>query len=228
MKLVSIVSQRGAKAQAIGRSAQREAPWSSHIRAVDAALAKKNVNSAMRAWLRAHDAALASRRWEGLMDVGDAALRIGEVAGLPRALEARARWIYLAALLLARERASLDGVLRTAEAFAARGEREVVNQCVGVAEQLAARAPRRGAPERLRAAKERLATLLLIAERHALDALASAGARRGGSEGQGRTKGLAGRITCLPDLESNPLDAEAARALASQNGGKPHRLHGGA
>lgn len=240
MNLVSIASRPQAKGEPLDPDQDREAPWSSHIRAVDTALAKKNVTSAMRAWHRAHDAALESQRWEGLVEVGDAALRIGEVAGLRKASEAKARWVYLAALLIARDQASLDGVLRTAEAFAARGEREVVNQCVGVAEGLAARAPGRGARARVREVKERLAALLLIAERRNFDecstplpgqaSRAPAGLRRRIALVAADPRKRAGSeaLPWLPDLELHPFHPGANRPLTPANGGTPHAPGGDA
>ena len=114
-------------------------PWLVHIWQVDAALAKHDVSAAERAWHDAYGAALGSRRWEGMVQVGDAALRIGELAGSRKASEARARWTYRAALFRARQEGSVDGVLRVAEAFSALGDREVVAQCLRTAERLAAR-----------------------------------------------------------------------------------------
>ncbi len=120
------------------------APWAAHIREMDEALAKKNLNAALRAWDDAYLAAIGSRFWEGMIEVGDASLRIGAVAGLGKAAQATARRSYLAALFRARQLASLEGVLRTAEAFAALGDDEVVEQCLRIAENLArqARSPK--------------------------------------------------------------------------------------
>ncbi len=128
-------------------------PWAAHIREVDEALARKNVGSAQRAWRDAYLAAFESQPWEGMVEVGDAALRIGAVAGLRQTGEATARWAYLAALSRARRLASLEGVLRTAEAFAALGDHEVVEQCLRVAESVAREARTPGARNRVRAFK---------------------------------------------------------------------------
>ncbi len=116
-------------------------PWAASLRRVEDALAQKNVSAAELAWHDAHGAALRSRRWEGMLDVGDAYLRLGEVAKGREAAEATARTLYLSALFRARQEESLDGVLRTAEAFAALGDREVVDQCIRIAELLAAQDP---------------------------------------------------------------------------------------
>ena len=48
------------------------APWTVHIRQVDDALAKRDLSAAERAWHDAYAAALASRRWEGMVEIGRA------------------------------------------------------------------------------------------------------------------------------------------------------------
>lgn len=133
------------------------APWTVHIQAVDEALAKKNVSAAEQGWHAAYVSALRSLGWDGLVEVGDAALRIGEVANGRTASEAKARGTYWAALFRARQQGSLDGVLRTAEAFAALGDRAVAAQCLRLAEGLAARARDAYARARVRTIQERLA-----------------------------------------------------------------------
>src|SRR3989304_2195647 len=59
-------------------------------------------------------AALPSRHWEGLIAVGDVYLRIGDAGAFRAAARTKARKIYRAALLRARDSASVAGVLRTA------------------------------------------------------------------------------------------------------------------
>lgn len=114
-----------------------EAPWLPHLRKVEDALAEKQVSAAQQAWRDAYGEAFRSRRWEGLLEVGDAYLRIGEVAKTRKTAEATARRIYLAALFRARQQGLPEGVLRIAEAFVALGDREVVEQSLRVAELLA-------------------------------------------------------------------------------------------
>lgn len=132
-------------------------PLGTHLQSVKDALAVENVSAARQAWDEAYAAALRSRRWEGMLAVGDASLWIGARAGHREAAEARARQACLAALLRARQQGSLEGLLRTAEAFAALGDREVAAQSLRVAENLAAGAREAGARERVRAFAERLA-----------------------------------------------------------------------
>ncbi len=139
----------------VGRESD-DVPWTGPIRRVDEALARKNVNAAEQAWLDAFGAALKSRRWDGMVEAGDAYLRLGGLGGFSKAAEAKARQIYLAALFRARQQESLDGVLRTAEAFAALGDSELVNRCLRIAQSLAARARDAQARERVREVVDRL------------------------------------------------------------------------
>ena len=141
----------------------RDAPWTGHLQRVDEALAKNDVGAAEHAWHAAYVKALGSRRWEGMIDAADAQLRIGTVAGTRKASEAKARGIYLAALFRARQQGSLDGVLRVTGAFATLGDREVVDQCLRIAEHLAAQGTDGQARDRLRAFRERTANRMLIA-----------------------------------------------------------------
>jgi hypothetical protein len=121
--------------------------WVVHLRKVEDALARKDVSAAVRAWHDGYVTALGARRWEGLLEVADAHLRIGEVSGSRKASEPKARELYLAALFRARAQGSLEGVLRAAEAFARFGDREVVSRCLSIAERLAARSNEPGARE---------------------------------------------------------------------------------
>lgn len=137
------------------------APWTVHLQKADEALAAKNVSAAVRAWHEAYVSALGSRRWEGMVAVGDAYLRIGQLSGSRRASEAKARELYLAALFRARNQHSVDGAIHAGEAFAALGDREAAEQCVRVAEGLAKDSGDPQARDRVRAFAERLAARLL-------------------------------------------------------------------
>lgn len=147
------------------------APWTAHLERVEAALAHRNVSTAELAWRASYVEALRSRRWEGMLEVGEASLRIGEVAGARKPAEAKARQAYLTALFRARQQESLDGVLRAAEAFAALGDREVAEQGVYVAQRLAARAQDAQASERVRVVAERLTARLSGPESSEFDEL---------------------------------------------------------
>lgn len=140
------------------------APWKSRLLQVEAALTRGDVGAAERAWHDAYGTAFGSRRWDGLVEVGDAYLLIGEAAKGRQVAGARARMLYLAALFRARQQGSLEGVLRTTEAFHALGDHEVVEQGLRIAERLAAQTGGAEALERVHAFKERWAGLGLTAE----------------------------------------------------------------
>jgi hypothetical protein len=113
------------------------APWAAAIQAVDTALDRQDVQAARRGWDDAHLAALDTWGWEGLLEVGEAYLRIGSAAGSREAAAVTARRVYFAALFRACQEDSFDGILRAAEAFGQLGDRPVVEECVGLAQLLA-------------------------------------------------------------------------------------------
>jgi hypothetical protein len=110
------------------------ASWSRHLQAVDHALGQGDVAGARRAWENAHLAAVESLSWQGLIATGRAWLRIGGASTARPAAEPTARRAYFAALYRACRENSFDGILRAAEAFADLGDREVVEECLGLAE----------------------------------------------------------------------------------------------
>jgi hypothetical protein len=93
--------------------------WESAIAKLDSALERGDTTGAIRAWHDAYLAAFVSRRWEGMVEVGDAAVRIGAIARSSEYWQPRAREAYLAAMFRARAHHSLEGVLRAAEGFGA-------------------------------------------------------------------------------------------------------------
>jgi hypothetical protein len=108
--------------------------WSSHLRSVDRALGQSDLAGARQAWESAHLAAVESLSWEGLIATGHACLRVGGAMGTRPTAEATARRAYFAALYRACRENSFDGILRAAEAFDDLGDREVVEECLGLAE----------------------------------------------------------------------------------------------
>jgi len=112
------------------------APWTPHITAVDAALRAGDLAAASAASTEAYRAALASRRWEGLVDAADAYLRVARAAGTPRAGVPHARQLYLAALFRARDAGSIEGVVRVAQAFDSLGDREAAEQAIRTAQRM--------------------------------------------------------------------------------------------
>ena len=114
-------------------------PWTPHVRALNDALQRKDLGAAARAWRGARQAALGSRRWEGLLEAGDAALRLGEAPAWRATAAAGARELYLAAFFRAREEGSVQGIVRTAAAFNRLGDAQVAEQCLRVARELSAK-----------------------------------------------------------------------------------------
>ena len=94
----------------------------------------------MRAWHRAHAVVIDQPGWQPIVRVAEAARSIGAIPGFGRAAEARARETYWIALFRAHRDGSLAGVLETAEGFGVLGDRNMVEQCIRIAEGLATRA----------------------------------------------------------------------------------------
>jgi len=109
--------------------AAAHSPWADDIRAVDEALAAKDLHAARWALGQAYGVALRSRQWDGMLAVGDAAVRAGDLS--------RARIAYLTAAFRARHARSLAGVLLAAEAFGALGDLEVAQRCLALAREVA-------------------------------------------------------------------------------------------
>jgi hypothetical protein len=111
--------------------------WKTHLRLVETELEAGHVDVAVRAWHDAYGAALESRSWESMVAVGDAFMKIGHAAGAPRGARTNAREAYLTALIRARRNHSVEGALRSAEAFARLGDRAIVEQSLYIATKLA-------------------------------------------------------------------------------------------
>jgi hypothetical protein len=134
---------------ALGTEAQ--IAWKARLQRVDDALARNDLAGAEGFWREAYTAALKSRHWEGMVAVGDAYRRIGARAGFRAIADAKARETYLAALFRARSQDSVEGVLRAAQGFADLGDHAIVEQCLRVAQNVAAQSkdPRAGARVRM-------------------------------------------------------------------------------
>jgi hypothetical protein len=146
------IQDEGSPGQVVSR-----APWSAPIQRADKALSQKDVHAAEWAWREAYGLALRSRGWEGLLAIGDARLRIGDLRGDDASEEADARKLYLAALFRARDQGSLDGVLRSTERFAGLGDYEMASHGIRIAGDVAARGRDPQALARVRAFAEQLA-----------------------------------------------------------------------
>jgi hypothetical protein len=127
-----------------------QAPWTTHLEAMDTAITTSNASKAVLAWRHAYAAALDQPGWRGLVDVAGAALRIGAIPGFQKAAESRARESYWTALFRARRQGSLNGVLDAAEAFGTLGDRVMVEQCIRIAERLTLLTGDADAAERVR------------------------------------------------------------------------------
>ena len=114
--------------------------WRQHLDEMEEAIASGQAAAAVRAWHRAHAAVIDHPGWQPIASVAQAARRIGAISGFGRAAEARARETYWIALFRAHREGSLTGVLQTAEGFGALGDRNMVEQCIRIAEGLATRA----------------------------------------------------------------------------------------
>ncbi len=136
--LVAFTACGQSEGGARGGNGADDAAWAARVQNVHDALAKKDISGAEWAWHKAYVTALRSASWESMVEVGDAALSIGEAAGFRQGSADRARQSYMVALIRARSQKSVDGVLRTARAFAALGDREAVDQCLQVTKSLAA------------------------------------------------------------------------------------------
>jgi hypothetical protein len=111
--------------------------WRAQLEVVDTALAQGQVDVAVRAWRDAYAAALASRGWESMFEVGDAYVRIGNAAGLPSGARMNAREAYMSGLIRARRSRSVDGLIRSTYAFDALGDRAIADRCLSIAAWLA-------------------------------------------------------------------------------------------
>jgi hypothetical protein len=152
--LMATVRDAGAD-HAIG--AETQLAWQARLLKVEQAMARGDFAAAETLWREAYAAALRSRHWEGMIAAGDTYRALGARAGFREASVAKARQAYLSALFRARSEGSLAGVLITAERFAELGDREVVEECIRVARQVAAQSRDPYAEEHLRAFTERWA-----------------------------------------------------------------------
>jgi len=107
--------------------------WTEAIQRVDEAVATADLAGAERAWRDAYGEALRSRRWDAMIDVGDASVRIGASGPSGQVAISRARQSYRAALFRARQAGSAEGVRLAGEAFERLGDRAVAAQAARIA-----------------------------------------------------------------------------------------------
>jgi hypothetical protein len=118
-------------------TAEPASTWGTHLEAADAALARGDLADATHEWHHGLGAALRGRTWLGLLEAGDAYLRLAEAGALAGSAKPVARSLYLEALVQAKAQRSAAGALRAAAAFDRLGDRGVVAQCLAVAESVA-------------------------------------------------------------------------------------------
>jgi hypothetical protein len=131
--------------------------WRDPLERAHHALAEGDIEEAVRTSQLAYHAALGSRQWSSMIEVGDLYVRVGERTHERGAMTARARAAYVTALLRARREGALEGVLRAAESFSGLGDHDATEHSLRIAASLGdqgsteARAMYRAAAERLRA-----------------------------------------------------------------------------
>ena len=102
--------------------------WVQRIALVDEALGRSELSRAIYEWREAYGAALGSRRSEGLIAVGDRAVRIAELTRGSGYFLTEARSVYMHAALRARAERSRDTILGIAELFEKLGDTERAGQ----------------------------------------------------------------------------------------------------
>ena len=111
--------------------------WVQRIAFVDDALGRSDLSRAIYEWREAYGAALRNGRSEGLIAVGDRAIRIAELGGGGSGYFARkAREVYVYAALRARAERSRDTILGIAEVFERLGDPERAEQVRRIAGSL--------------------------------------------------------------------------------------------
>jgi len=143
-------------------------PWTAHIEAMDQALESNDPGESIRAWRQGYSSALSHPGWLGLLTVANASLRLSAFPGLARDAAARARETYWIAFFRARQQRSLNGVLHAAEAFGLLGDYSTVEQCMRVAEGLAASTGDTEQLDRVRLIGARLSDHAPVEERSAV------------------------------------------------------------
>jgi hypothetical protein len=134
---VAVVAELPTRVNGPERQALAVARSMAALGQVDAALSRRDVSAAAYAWHDAYVAALWSRHWESLLEVGAAYLRIGDAWGSRVHSLPKARSIFLDALFCARQAGAVDGVLRVAEQFAALRDEEVPRAALRLAAGMA-------------------------------------------------------------------------------------------
>ena len=110
--------------------------WVGRIALVDEALGRADRSRAIYQWREAYGAAARSGRPEGLIAVGDRAIRIAEISGGSGYFVREARYVYLHAAHRAHAERSRDTILGIAERFEKLGDTERAEQVRRIAASL--------------------------------------------------------------------------------------------
>ena len=153
--------------------------WMHAIEELDRALERGDVRAALRSREDARIAALASPRWEGMVAVGDATVRLARSAGLESAMEPAVRRAYWSALVRARREGSIDGAVRVTQALLDFGDHEMARRGLSVARALTTTCQHTDALGRVRALERRLNAAMTQAD----SSLPYQGTSDGGSHG---------------------------------------------
>jgi len=102
--------------------------WVQRIALVDEALGRADLSRAIYEWREAYGAAVRTGRSEGLIAVGDRAVRIAELGGGSGYFLTEARYVYVHAALRARAERSRETILGIAQQFDKLGDTERAGQ----------------------------------------------------------------------------------------------------
>jgi hypothetical protein len=111
-------SARSAVARMAFVQPESTSAWVQRVALVDEALGRAEVSRAIYEWREAYGAALASKRSDALIAVGDRALRIGDLGGGSSYFRTEAKDVYVHAALRAsseRSRTTMLGVVERLE-----------------------------------------------------------------------------------------------------------------
>lgn len=110
--------------------------WAQRLARVDAAIERSEMSRAIYEWREAYGGAVRSGRSEGLIAVGDRAIRLAELSGGSGYFATEARYIYMHAAFRARAERSRDTILRIADVFEKLHDAERAGQVRRIAENL--------------------------------------------------------------------------------------------
>ena len=123
--------------QTHGRHEAFQREWRQRLDRIGEAVTLGDTRTAMAVWREGYAAAMQKGQWRDLIDIGDAALRIGDIADFAETAPGAARRSYLTALHRAQSQGSVDGILQVAAGFAGLGDAAALQNCVDIARRIA-------------------------------------------------------------------------------------------